>query len=169
MTSSEAGKPKDLVRISFKLDPTEWHGHTREWIWAEAIPEAPDIYRIKNSPFFTRGISLMDLVRALPSEEISGQLEAVSVAEKCGHSNYMVINQTREDDFVKYWGRLEEIGCSFESAHLPIDGDNKLLYAIDVPPNADIFDVYKILSSGEKDGIWLFQEGAMGHDVKSRP
>jgi hypothetical protein len=44
---------------------------------------------------------------------------------------------------------------------------NELLYAVDVPPSSDVSEVYDVLSDGEAKGIWIFQEGAVGHNVKS--
>jgi hypothetical protein len=42
----------------------------------------------------------------------------------------------------------------------------RLLYSVDVPPTADIYDVYDILEKGHHDGVWIFQTG---HSIIPEP
>src|SRR5882762_537668 len=35
----------------------------------------------------------------------------------------------------------------------------RVLYSVDVPPSADIYEISEILERGESDGVWIFQEG----------
>ncbi len=107
----------------------------------------------------------MDLVRAVHSEHEQG-LEAVALVERSGHSNYMVLCKSSHAEFLEYWKRLEKLGCTFESGALNLGSGDEILWAIDVPPSSDIFRVYDILTEGEAHGVWVFQEGAVGHDVK---
>lgn len=54
-----------LLKIRFRLDPKDWHGHGGEFVWAEPIGEASSkTFRVLNSPFFARGLGYYDLVRA---------------------------------------------------------------------------------------------------------
>jgi hypothetical protein len=53
---------------------------------------------------------------------------------------------------------LQALGCSYE------EGPNGLL-AVDVPPEANIFEVYSALEAGESRDVWTFEEGHCGHAV----
>jgi Domain of unknown function (DUF4265) len=60
--------------------------------------------------------------------------------------------------FRKPWAQLSALGCTYEGA------DDKLL-SIDVPPHADIDEVYALLEAGEESGTWDFEEGHCGHPL----
>ena len=92
----------------------------------------------------------MDLVRAVPSEEDPGVLQATAIVEWGGHSNYMVIPKVSREKFNEYWQELEKFGCSYESGSVNLGNGLEPLYAVDVPPTTNIHDVYRTLSSGEK-------------------
>jgi len=52
---SEPVRP--LVKIRFDLDALDWHGHGSETLWAEPLAErGADVFVVRNSPFFTRGL-----------------------------------------------------------------------------------------------------------------
>jgi hypothetical protein len=55
----------DRERVYFPLDPTDWHGRPNEGLWAEPLKGATPAtaYRLRNSPFFVRGVSFLDTVR----------------------------------------------------------------------------------------------------------
>lgn len=155
------GKPTisaSLKKVLFELNADSWHGYSTESVWAE--PTSSNRYRLRNTPFFAKGVSFEDIVFI---QEQDGDLvfEATSIA--AGHSTYRILleKSVPDSDFLKYWHSLEEAGCSYESA----DREKVLLLAVDVPPNADINIVYELLDKGEKDGIWGFEEGHCGHAV----
>lgn len=148
---------ENLFKITFLLDPDDWHGYGTESVWAEYVFE--DSYRLLNSPFFATGVSAEDVIRATPRQEA---LFFEKVIERAGHSTYRVIvdNSTDEPTFNEYWSPLQELGCTYESAQL-----NALLLAVDVPTYASIHRVYELLERGEIDGIWGFEEGHCGHSI----
>lgn len=148
-----------MVKVRFELDASEWHGHATETLWAAAVPgsEWPN-FEINNSPFFTTGINFLDIVSAKPTGSDS-VFDFVTVTESGGHSTYMLLMQPAESRIDGYWGILERMGCSYESAHLNLSMGKRLLYSVDVPPTADIYEVYEMLERGENDGVWVFQEG----------
>jgi len=78
-----------------------------------------------------------------------------------GHSTYRLFaldgSTTVLSDHA-LWKRLHETGCTHERA-------TENLYAIDVPPSADIQQVFEILESGAEQGLWDFEEGHCGHVV----
>ncbi|WP_434148423.1 DUF4265 domain-containing protein [Methylocaldum gracile subsp. desertum] len=151
------GKPH-LVKVVFFLGADQWHGYDTESVWAEKI--ADNRCRIRNTPFYAKGVSFEDVVFV---REKDGSLffEAISIA--AGHSTYRILldKAIRESDFSKYWSPLEELGCTYEGA----DRGNMLLLAVDVPPNVDIHKAYELLDKGEKAGIWGFEEGHCGHPI----
>lgn len=84
------------------------------------------------------------------------------VANRGGHSTYRIIQDLDMDDenFAVFLNRLEKLGCSYEHGNFGYH-----LYVIDVPPSADIFEVYDVLREGREKEIWDFEEGHCGHDV----
>lgn len=170
MTHSPAGD-EDLVRVRFTLDSDEWHGGSSEGLWAEPVAgsDSGDLYRLRNSPFFARGVSFKDVVRAKPSKKYGGTLEAVALIEKSGHSNYMLLFEEGDKIFTGIWEKLKNMGCGYESTDIQLSIGKRLLYAVDVPPSADIIEVHAILTEGQELGIWMFQEGSLGHQMLPKP
>lgn len=87
-----------------------------------------------------------------------GQFVFDGVSIRGGHSTCRIALQipTESDAFHKQWNPLEKIGCSYE-------GMNGRILAIDVPPSADIYNVFALLEAGETAGVWVFEEGHCGH------
>jgi hypothetical protein len=152
-----------LVKVFFRLDADDWHGHSSESMWAEPVSgsDAGDLYRLQNSPFFTRGVSFLDVVRAELSDYFDGgRLEAVEFIDRSGHSTYMVICQTDLERFKQRWELLEALGCTYESTTLSVG----LLYSVDAPPATDLVQVDEVLMQGVRDGVWICQDGAVRRD-----
>lgn len=160
--------PEHQERIYFDLDPGEWHGQPREGLWGEKIENSPSgtVYRLMNSPFFARGVSFRDVVRATRGHD-GEELQFAGVLDRSGHSTYMILVPPDARSFEDYWSRLEALGCTYESATWNISLGKRTLYSVDVPDTTDIYRVYAILEEGEKVGLWRFQEGHVGHKLKS--
>jgi hypothetical protein len=160
----------ELRKIRFYINPAEWHGRPSETLWAEPVEETASsaTFRLRNSPFFAEGVSFLDMVRAKPDRDGDG-LEFAGVIKRSGHSSYLILVPADSVDFAENWKVLEDLGCSYESKTLVTRGGNKILYAVDVPPEADIYAVYESLSDGERKGMWTFQEGHVGHKLKGEP
>ena len=103
------------------------------------------------------GVSSEDVVIAI---EIEGRLQFQEIAIRGGHSTYRILVKDpsgyESEGFRKLWARLLEIGCSHEIARLQ-------WIAIDVPPESDIFIVYKLLEEGFSDSKWAFEEAHCGN------
>jgi hypothetical protein len=148
---------EQLVKVIFELDRSEWHGHDSEGIWTTPIAGTEwRHFRLLNSPFFAMGISYQDVVKAKPVEH---ELLFEEVVERGGHSTYMLILEGSRALVSSYWRLLENLGCSYESGHIKLSMGQREIYSVDVPPSADIYEVYELLERGEKDKVWLFQEG----------
>jgi hypothetical protein len=148
-----------LIKVSFELDESDWHGHGSETLWASPIVETEwRHFRIMNSPFFAKGISYRDIVKAsaLDNDFI---LDFKEVVERGGHSTYMLLFEATEPRFSSYWNMLEKSGCSYESTRIKLRIGQRSLFSVDVPPSADIYEIYEILQRGESDSVWMFQEG----------
>jgi hypothetical protein len=148
----------DLTKVSFLLEKADWHDYARETLWAE--PVGGDKFRLCNVPFYAYGVSYSDTVLAPPTDE--GRM-VQGVSERGGHSTYRIFVSNTETlvHFPEYWAPLEAIGCTFERA-------TERLFAIDVPPEADIYRVYDALTKGEAAGVWDFEEAHVGHVLKAQ-
>ncbi len=151
-----------LVRIVFELDPSEWHGSATERLWAE--PVGVGRYRLRNTPFFAFDVSFEDIVFGQEREEPSlpetdtrvSQIYFAGVSIRGGHSTYRLwlLAKLNDSVFLKYWEPVQRLGCSYEQG---------LVLAVDVPPSADIKDVYELLEAGLAAGAWEFEEGHCCH------
>jgi Domain of unknown function (DUF4265) len=152
---------RELVKVLFELDPADWHGESGENLWAKPLADTEEVFEIENSPFFAKGVSYLDLVRAV---ERDGQYRFAGSVALSGHSTYRLIIGKHQEAFETWWKRLHELNCSFESG----DFQGQRLLAVDVPASTDIFAVYKILEEGKKREIWLFEEGHVGHSLRGQ-
>lgn len=144
-----------LVRIVFTLDES-WHGHDGEALWAEPLGE--DKYLIRSAPYYVFDVSVEDVVTARAN---GNDLHFEQVVERGGSSTYRLFVRSGLKDraFQRYWEPLEILDCNFE------EGAGNLI-AVDVPPQADIEQVYAFLEEGESAGVWEFEEGHCGHQVE---
>lgn len=154
MTRGNRQDDLDLVKVTFRLDPGEWHGSATETLWAKKV--GPELFRLDNSPFFAFGISYQDVVVARGEE---GRLVFVQPFARGGHSTYRILlKDDNRASFESLWAPLRTAGCTYEEGPAP-------LVAVDVPPEADIHEVYRLLQAGEDAGMWSFEEGHCGHAV----
>lgn len=122
-----------------------------------AEPLDDGTFRLDNVPFHMGGISLGDEFAVDTGE---GRLFFSHVTRRGGHSTYRVRlpRGGMHEDFLRHWPDLERHGCTFEGSDL----DGRRLYAIDVPPTADVPAVYVRLQAVEDAGHWGFEEGHYG-------
>ena len=138
----------------------EWRGNSdepeRESLWARDVSGGR--YKIQSVPFFVYDISYGDVVLA---ERDENALVFARVVARGGHSTYRVFlsSDIAMSRFLQKWEVIEHYGCSYERA-------SDRLLAIDVHPQADVLDVYRELESGERDGLWEFEEGHCGHSTR---
>jgi Domain of unknown function (DUF4265) len=147
----------DLVKIAFDLGDDTLRPGEVETMWAEPLGE--DRYRLRNSPFYARGFSFLDVVIA--ERQTDGFPVVRRPLVRSGHSTYQLVVPGGIDasaDFRSYAARLLELRRTFERA-------TAQLAAVDVPPEANIHEVYGLLEAGEQAGVWDFQEGYCGHAV----
>lgn len=144
-----------LVKLALPLDPSDWHGSSAETVWA--VPLGRGRYRLDNSPFYFFGLSYRDVVQAEPDDH--GQLWFRSVVERGGHSTYRLMrSKCPSEAFEQAWRPLKALGCMYEG------GPGQLL-SVDVPPEANIHEVYALLEAGKSSGVWDLEEGHCGHPL----
>jgi Domain of unknown function (DUF4265) len=149
---------EQLVKIRFEVDPKDWHGHGGEFLWASPADSARGEFEVLNSPFYARGVSFKDVVKASPSGD-GRTFEFERVIRRSGHSTYRLLVEPGAPNFQTYWAMLEQRGCSYESGPIDMNIGRRDHYSIDVPPSADIHEIYRLLEKGERDGVWDFEEG----------
>jgi hypothetical protein len=153
-----------LVKVSFELDPRDWHGSGSESLWASCVSSEGGCrtFQLENSPFHAIGVSYRDIVKAKPTENPT-LFEFESITSRSGHSTYMILATeglgVDSPEFRSYWDLLAPEGCSYESTHMPYRTGSRLLLSVDVLPSANLFASYDVLRRGQEAGVWLFQEG----------
>jgi hypothetical protein len=165
-----------MVKVFFRLDPTDWHGPHFELLWAEPVKgsEGRDLFVLQNSPFYTREVSYLDIVRAVLGESRDAnaigpptlrKLDFAGLVDPSGHSTYRFIIQDENDEtFQSCWKRLSDLGCSYENG----DVAQGVLYSIDVPRTTDIAAVESIMQEGAKNGIWTYEHGRIAHRISGQ-
>ena len=140
----------DRVLVSFFVKQNDEEFYER----LHAFPMGDDLYCVDNSPFYAYGVSLGDVVFAPPTDGAPTYKHTVN---RRGHSTYRVrlpVGQGH-DIFLARWDKFQKLGCTFEGSGV----SPSRLYSIDIPPFANVHDVYKLLEEGEMIGAWVFEEG----------
>ncbi len=145
-----------LVKLTTRLEPSEWYSYVTETLWAEPLEGGS--FRILNVPFYAKGLSFGDVV-SVQTGEWGREIERVEA--RGGHSTYRLFlaGDYQTNAWLRYWEPLEGIGCTYERG-------TERLFAIDVPPGADIHEAYRLLDAGEQAGVWGFEEGDCGHALR---
>jgi hypothetical protein len=143
----------DLVKVAFEIKDKSLGDS--ETMWAEVL--GPHRYRLDNIPVLVDGVSLADIIDASMAE---GRLKFSRAVEHSGHSTYrlMVSPEALGAKFESMWRPLEAIGCRYEAA-------SPRFLAVDVPAAADIYTAYDLIDNGQEQGIWVFEEGHVGHPL----
>jgi hypothetical protein len=135
------------LKVAFRLEDG-----SVENMHADLLPNGT--FRLDNSPFYFYGISWGDEFAA---EVEDGRLFFSEVTRRGGHSTYRVKLPagSPHGHFLERWTPLEALGCTYEGSST---GERRL-YAIDVPPGANVHAIYALLEEGEAAGHWVFEEG----------
>jgi hypothetical protein len=155
---------ENRIKLRFLVDREDWHGSSAETLWTEVLwGGTMKVFRLMNSPFYARGVSYLDIVRALPAPDGSG-LDYAGIVEKSGHSTiWLLVPFEPPAGFKNYWLSLERLGCTYEwSSEDTVDGKRKL-YSVDVPAKTDIDAVLSIVEDGQDNDLWIVQIGDLAH------
>jgi hypothetical protein len=164
MAELEDQMDKDAIQVRLKLDHDSWHGVESEGVWTKLVKPLADkaIVEVDNIPFFTKSLSLRDKISVVFGDN-EPMLE--SIVERAGHSTYRVFIQNKNIEALRMLDAVKVLGCDWEKTNFR-GGE---LYALDIPPEVDIYEVYNILEKGQTEGSWLFEEGYVGHPLRGDP
>jgi len=146
---------KALVQIAFPIPPDDGGG--MESLWAVPLDE-PFEFRLANTPLWVPAIGNDDVVSARVSE---GRLLFDRVVRRGGHSTYRVA--LRPDAPA---ARVRELMDRIEQTNSSVEGTSPRFFAVDVPPQSDIYSLFEVLQEGLDDGAWWFDEMHVGHKLR---
>lgn len=146
----------DLVKVRFNLshDADGWPPVDSEGLWAE--PLGDDRYRIDNTPWFVPNIAADDVVVALAGSD--GELWATEKIHWSGRLTIRVIPFKAGS----LHGDRQAVLDAF--APMGVSGEGVAQYgivALDVPADADLGAVKRLLREGQADGRWDYDEGCV--------
>jgi hypothetical protein len=147
----------DRVKVRFRLarDEEGWPPADSEELWAVAI--GPDVVRIDSIPWFVRNLALGDLITV--SRAADGVLHPGERLRWSGNCTIRVVALGEE-------GPAERARTVLDTfAGLGADGEVLGQYgmvALNVPPDADLAGVKRLLDRGEDEGWWSYEEGCVG-------
>lgn len=113
-----------------------------ETLWADDLGAGR--YRLDNVPFFTRGVSLGDIVTATPNAQ--GLPEITGVVEKSGNRTLWVLFPEPIDRTHPFLAFVEAAGCSYEGARAS-------LFAVNVPPHVELERVVRYVEDETPDEV----------------
>ncbi|WP_347353291.1 DUF4265 domain-containing protein [Intrasporangium sp.] len=152
---SKSDKPLEVVRFSIRQDEDGWPPVSVEALWAES--RGLDRLSIVSVPFFVAGVAPGDVVLTVWHE---GERWASTVDLRGGHSVIRVgtfPEERGETWAVDKLNEFENMGLTCESSGPPF-----WLVAVDIPAGADIASIKRHLESGEKVGLWEYEEACVG-------
>jgi hypothetical protein len=139
----------DHVKVLVNLEPDDgWPPYEVEGVWA--THEHDNIYRLDNIPFYARGISDGDLIRAEPDAD--GVLTFLSVERPSWFSTVRV--------FVKGGADKEEVRQRFRKIECDSEGISEHLFTLSIP-RPRLGEVLVELERGEVVGEWDWEEGVL--------
>lgn len=144
------------VRIHFSLpvDEDGWPPTSIESMWASPRTEA-DLFVLDNIPFFVRGVSDGDTVRVEADDD--GTLWAVETVSWSGNCTIRVV------PFPALTGGRQAVLDTFAPLGVEGEGIEQFeIVALNVPPDADLHEVQRLLHRGADEGWWDYEEGSVG-------
>ena len=143
----------DLTTVVFSVEKVDGHRQLQERMWAEPVGKGR--FRLRSVPFYACGASWGDTVLA---RETADGRRVEEILERGGHSTYRLLVPSTQalQRFWEHWKPLADRGCTFERAAAR-------LFAVDVPPEADLHEVHALLTRGEAAGVWELEEAHIGH------
>ena len=132
-----------MEKILFALDVEDgWPPFGTEGVWCERVG---DNFRIKNVPFFIRGLAFNDIFAA-ELDPVNEHIFEFTVIERSGHSVVWLMNNG-DLDLAQFRNQLLEIGCSYEGF------PQFALGSIDVPPSVNFESLDELLDEYENKGV----------------
>ena len=144
------------AKVWFELAPEGgWPPAASESLWARSI--APDLYELRNVPWFALGYAFGDVVRTAVGEQ--GEPIVVQQVKWSGRYTVRVIplgDLPDRDAVMDVIKQFSALGAECESA-LPAHR----IVALDIPPTAERARIKQFLVDGEIGGRWGYDEGCV--------
>lgn len=149
-------KPR-LVRVRFQIvrDGSGWPPAESEGLWAQRV--GASTFRLDNTPWFVNGVAAGDEVEAVSDAE--GNWWFSGLVSRGDRMVVRVIPRRDgplEGDRMRVVEIFHALGVSAEQMESPVS-----MVALDIGPEADHGRVKRLLSQGEADGRWYFDEGCV--------
>lgn len=153
------------VEVWFRIEKDK-DGYPRSKNWEQLLAwpvlEKDDYFSIESIPFFVKGISRGDIVRAKVvhnSDVKDGEFyEFDGVVDRGGHNTYrLLLRQKRPNDPDSTENELLQKGLAVEVS----DGD---FFAIDVPPSVNQKEIDDYLIAESKSDRWGLQDAYLSSE-----
>ena len=132
-------------KLQFALEMEDgWPPISSEAVWCDS---EGSVFRLKNAPFFIKGLAVNDVFRAEP-DPVNSHIFEFELLESSNHSHVWIVNKTR-DNIDPILSQLRDLGCSTEGLQ------QFSLYAIDVPPDVQDAELNRLLDKAEGAGFDL--------------
>lgn len=146
----------DHVKVHFRMDIDEqgWPPASVESLWAVDLGDGTA--RLDNTPWFVRGIASGDIVAVEPDDE--GVLWAGQTVQPSQNCTIRLIvlkdggSVAARESVLKAFHRLGTTGEGIERYRM---------VALDVPPEADLPKIRKLLEHGAEQGWWHWEQGCV--------
>lgn len=144
------------VKVHFRMDIDEggWPPVSVESLWA--IDLGDGTVRLNNTPWFVRGIASNDIIVVRPDDD--GDLWAGDTVQPSQHCTIRLIvlkddgSAAARQSVLEAFHRLGTTGEGIERYRM---------VALDVPPEADLPKILKLLNHGDTEEWWHWEEGCV--------
>jgi len=144
------------VKVHFRMEIDEdgWPPASVESLWAVDLGDGT--VRLDNTPWFVRGIASGDVIRVdVDDDGLRWAGETVHSSENCTIRLIVLKDggsEAARQTVLETFHRLGTTGEGIEQFRM---------VALDVPPEADIQRIRKLLEHGEARGWWHWEEGCV--------
>ncbi|WP_399936613.1 DUF4265 domain-containing protein [Streptomyces sp. BBFR25] len=146
----------DHVKVHFRMDVDEegWPPASVESLWA--IDLGDGTVRLDNTPWFVRGVASDDIIRVeLDEGGVRWAAETVQASQNCT-IRLIVLKDggsaAARQSVLDVFHRLGATGEGIEQFRM---------VALDVPPDADLRQLRRLLEHGAAKGWWHWEEGCV--------
>lgn len=150
---------EERVRVVFRLERNRdgWSPAATERLWAASVGEG--LVRIDNVPFFVPNLAWGDIVRTMT--EPDGEIWASERVEWSGRCTIRVIPFAEGP----LTGSRQAVLDTFAPMGVGGEGIERFgIVALDVPADADLPGVLRLLRQGAREGWWDYEEACVGDD-----
>lgn len=146
----------DHVKVHFRMDMDEdgWPPASVESLWAVDLGDGT--MRLDNTPWFVRGVASDDIIRVeIDDEGVRWAGETVRASENCTIRLIVLKDGGSADARQSVLEIFHKLGTTGEGI------ERYRMVALDVPPEADLLRIRKLLEHGTAEDWWHWEEGCV--------